>query len=87
MCHAPADCFRVHERGYLREGYHADMVLFEHLYEMDCHPTDILYKCGWSPFEQYEFTGRVQQTFVNGHPVYVNGIFDESVKGQRLQFK
>ena len=87
MCHAPSDCFRVHERGYLREGYHADMVLFDTTTRWTVTPANILYKCGWSPFEQYEFTGRVHRTFVNGHLVYDNGTFDESVNGQRLEFK
>lgn len=87
MCHAPADCFRVHERGYLREGYHADMVLFDTTSRWVVTPANIYYKCGWSPFEEYEFTGRVHKTLVNGHVVFDNGIFDESVKGQRLEFR
>ncbi len=87
MCHAPAECFGVHERGYLREGYHADMVLFDKTSKWTVAPANILYKCGWSPFEDYEFTGRVHKTLVNGNIVYDNGTFDESVKGQRLEFK
>ncbi len=87
MCHAPADCFRVDRRGYLREGYHADMVLFDTTTRWTVAPDNILYKCGWSPFEQYEFTGKVHQTFVNGHLVYDKGTFDETIKGQRLEFK
>jgi dihydroorotase len=87
MCHAPADCFRVHERGYLHEGYHADMVLFDTTSRWTVTPANIYYKCGWSPFEQYEFTGKVHKTLVNGHIVFDNGTFDESIKGQRLEFK
>lgn len=87
MCHAPAECFHVHERGYLREGYHADMVLFDTKTKWTVAPDNIYYKCGWSPFEQYEFTGKVHKTLVNGHLVFDNGTFDESQKGQRLLFK
>jgi dihydroorotase len=87
MCHAPADCFGVYERGYLREGYHADIALFDIKTEWKVAPDNILYKCGWSPLEGYAFTGKVHQTFVNGNCVYRDGIFDESVKGERLLFK
>ena len=87
MCHAPADCFGVYERGYLREGYHADMVLFDTKTQWKVTPQNILYKCAWSPLEGYEFTGKVHHTFVNGNQVYKNGAFDESTKGQRLLFK
>ena len=87
MCHAPADCFGVYERGYLREGYHADLVLFDIETQWKVAPDNILYKCGWSPLEGYDFRGKVHHTFVNGNQVYQNGIFDESQKGQRLLFK
>jgi dihydroorotase len=87
MCHAPADCFGVYERGYLREGYHADVVLFDTKTQWKVAADNILYKCGWSPFEGYDFTGKVHHTFVNGNWVYKNGAFDESQRGQRLLFK
>ena len=87
MCHAPADCFGVYERGYLREGYHADLVLFDTETQWKVAPDNILYKCGWSPFEGYDFKGKIHHTFVNGNQVYKNGVFDESQKGQRLLFK
>ena len=87
MCHAPADCFGVHERGYLREGYHADLAIFDTSTAWTVAPDNILYKCGWSPLEGYGFTGKVHHTFVSGHHVYRHGVFDESVKGQRLLFK
>jgi dihydroorotase len=87
MCHAPADCFRVNERGYLREGYHADVVLFDTKSAWTVSPENILHKCGWSPFEGYQFKGRVHKTIVNGHVVYDNGVFDETVRGQRIAFK
>jgi dihydroorotase len=87
MCHANADCFGVYERGYLREGYHADLAIFDTKTAWKVATDNILYKCKWSPLEGYEFTGKVHHTFVNGHHVYKNGTFDESVKGQRLLFK
>ncbi len=87
MCHAPADCFGVYERGYLREGYHADVVLFDTTTQWKVATDNILYKCGWSPFEGYDFTSKVHHTFVNGNWVYKNGAFDESQKGQRLLFQ
>ena len=86
MCHAPAICFDVHERGFIREGYHADLVLIDPTKEWTVNASNILYKCGWSPLEGQAFKGAVSHTFVNGHAVYVNGAFDESVLGSRLQF-
>jgi dihydroorotase len=87
ICHAPADCFGVYERGYLREGYPADVVLFDTKTKWKVAKDNILYKCGWSPLEGYEMTGKVKHTFVNGNWVYNNGVFNESIKGQRLAFK
>ena len=87
MCHAPADCFRVYERGYVREGYHADLALFDITTKWTVAPDNILYKCGWSPLEGQEFTGKVQKTFVNGNLVYTEGKFNERIKGHRLEFK
>ena len=86
MCHAPAECFQVQKRGYIREGYWADLVLFDLNYPWIVDQNNIYYKCGWSPFEGITFGSRITHTFVNGHLVYHDGIFDESVKGQRLMF-
>ncbi len=86
MCHAPADCFSVDRRGYIREGYFADFVLVDMENQWTVEKENILYKCGWSPFEGEMFNSRVTHTFVNGQLVYNNGNFDESVKGQRLRF-
>lgn len=86
MCHAPATCFQVKERGYLHEGYFADMVLIDVNRQWTVEPENIYYKCGWSPFENETFTGQVQKTFVNGHIAYNYGKFDESIKGERLMF-
>ncbi len=87
MCHAPAVCFEVKDRGYIREGYFADLALFDVNRKWKVTHRNILYKCGWSPFEDYEFTGRVLKTLVNGNLVYNNGIFVESEKGERLEFE
>ncbi len=86
MCHAPAICFQVKERGYLHEGYYADMVLVDTQKQWTVKPENIYYKCGWSPYENHQFTGQVLKTFVNGHIAYANGGFDESIKGERLMF-
>jgi dihydroorotase len=86
MCHAPAECFQVEKRGFIREGYHADLVVVDPKSSWAVEKQNILYKCGWSPFEGIEFNSKVVFTFVNGRLVYENGNFDESVKGNRLLF-
>ncbi len=86
MCHAPADCFHVENRGYAREGYFADLVLFDLNKKWTVNKSNILYKCNWSPFDGYEFSGKVMQTFVNGNLVLNDGNFDESSRGERLKF-
>ena len=87
MCHEPAICFEVKERGYIREGYFADLVLFDTTTNWKVSPSNILYKCGWSPFEGQHFTGKVSKTFVNGNLVYNNGLFNENSNGKRLKFE
>lgn len=86
MSHAVATCFRIAERGFIREGYFADLVMVDLDRPSVVRPENILYKCGWSPLEGFEFPATVTHTFVNGHPVYGNGEFDESQWGQRLRF-
>ena len=86
MSHAPADCFQVKERGYIREGYHADLVIADLNSSYTVSKENILYKCGWSPLEGFEFPATITATFVNGHRVYGNGGFDESQWGMRLRF-
>jgi dihydroorotase len=86
MCHAPAICFEVKDRGYIREGYFADVVLFDLNEGWKVNASNILYKCGWSPLDGYEFHGKVQKTFVNGNLVYDKGVFNEQIKGERLEF-
>ena len=86
MCHAPAICFQVENRGFIREGYAADLVLVEIDNPWEVNKDNILYKCAWSPFEGNTFRSRVTHTWVNGHLAYQNGTFDESQKGHRLTF-
>jgi len=86
MCHNVADLFDVDRRGYIREGYHADLVLINPDSKWTVSKDNIYYKCGWSPFEGETFTSKVEKTFVNGHLVYNNGNFDESMYGKRLEF-
>ena len=87
MCHAPAVCFRLRERGFIDEGYWADLVLVDLDREVKVEPDNIWYKCGWSPFEGHTFRGAVDMTLVNGHIAWRDGRFDESRKGMRLEFE
>ena len=87
MCHAPADLFRIEKRGYIRPGYYADLVLVDTKKIWTVAPENILYKCGWSPFEGTTFDTKVQKTWVNGNLVYDDGTFNENVRGQRLLFE
>ena len=86
MCHAPADCFHLKDRGFIREGYFADLVVVDIDKSWTVAKDNILYDCGWSPFEGTEFKSSVSKTFVNGNLVYDNGTFDESTRGMRLEF-
>lgn len=86
MSHAVADCFQVAERGYIREGYYADLVMVDLNRSTTISKENILYKCGWSPLEGFVAPATITHTFVNGHLVYGNGVWDESVKGERLRF-
>lgn len=86
MCHNPAILFEIQERGYVKEGFYADLVLVDLEKSWKVNKDNILYKCGWSPFEGYNFTSKVSHTFVNGNLVYKYGVFDESIKGKRLKF-
>lgn len=86
MSHAPAACFRIRERGYLREGYHADCVIVDLNANTTVDKSNIHYHCGWSPFEGHTFPAAVTHTFVNGHLAYENGTFNENQLGQRLLF-
>ncbi len=87
MCHAPADLFHVEKRGYIREGFWADLTLIDPDQAWTVSPDNILYKCGWSPFEGQTFHRKVIKTIINGKLIYDNGKISESVKGKPLTFK
>ncbi len=87
MSHAVATCFQIKERGFIREGYYADLVLVNMNEPMTIQKDNILYKCGWSPLEGQVLPATINYTFVNGHPVYGKAVFDESKKGMRLAFE
>ena len=86
LSHKVADLFDVDRRGYLKEGYYADLALLDLDKEWVVNKYNIYYKCAWSPFEDHKFKGYVTDTFVGGHHAYSNGRFDESRKGSRLAF-
>jgi len=86
MAHAVADCFNIEKRGYIREGYFADLVLVDLNKPWTVTRENILYKCGWSPFEGIRFQASVSHTFVSGHLAYAEGVLDESQMGERLLF-
>jgi dihydroorotase len=86
MSHAVATCYQVADRGYIREGYKADLVIVDMNATTTATKENILYKCGWSPLEQFTFPAAITHTFVNGNLVYGNGQWNESNKGERLLF-
>ena len=86
MSHAVADCFQIEDRGYVREGYFADLVIVDPETNTTVSKENIFYKCGWSPLEGTTFPAAISHTFVNGNLVYENGKVVESHKGKRLQF-
>ena len=83
-CHASADIFGVHERGYVREGWHADLVLVDPDRPFQVAANNVLYKCGWSPFEGHEFSSTIDTTIVNGDIVYRDGQLTGNIAGRRL---
>lgn len=86
MSHAVATCFEIEDRGFIREGYFADLVLVDVNQPFTVSKENILYKCGWSPLEGFTFPSSVTHTFINGNLVYEKGMFNESNKGMRLKF-
>lgn len=86
MCHAPADLFNITGRGYIREGYFADLVLVNPNKKYEVTKENILYKCGWSPFEGETFSHTIESTFVNGKLVFNNGAIKEVGSGMALTF-
>jgi dihydroorotase len=87
MSHAVADCFGIKERGYIREGYYADLAVVDMAASQTVTKENILYKCGWSPLEGFTFPATITNTMVSGNMVYGNGVFNESKKGMRMQFE
>lgn len=86
MSHAVAECFEIKDRGYIREGYYADLVIVDTNAQTTVSKNNILSGCGWSPFEGHTFPAAITHTFVNGNLVYGDGVWNESVGGKRLEF-
>lgn len=85
MCHAPAICFNISGRGYIREGYHADLVLIKRE-PYTVQKDNLQYKCGWSPLEGQTFDFSIDKTMVNGHVAFENGVVNNQQMGHRLRF-
>jgi dihydroorotase len=86
MSHHVAEIYRIKERGYIREGYYADLVLIDLNNSWKSTPENTLYKCQWSPFDNQRFKSKIEKTFVNGQLVYEDGIIHENKHGRRLKF-
>ena len=86
MCHRPALLFGVEKRGFVRKGYHADLVIVRPNTRWTVTPEVIQSKCGWSPMEGSEFHWQVEHTFCNGHHIYNKGVFDDASRGEAVQF-
>ena len=86
MSHAVADCFNIKDRGYIREGYYADLVVADMNKTHTVTNENILYKCGWSPLLNFKFPAAITNTMVNGNMVYENGAIIESNTGKRILF-
>ncbi len=86
MSHNPARLFQIEKRGFIREGYFADLVLVNTNNPWTVSRDNILYKCGWSPFEGTTFSSKISHTFVNGNLIYHQGKFNDDIKGKRLTF-
>jgi dihydroorotase len=86
LSHNPAKLFQIEKRGFIKEGYFADIVLIDMNKPQTVSKDNILYKCGWSPFEGTTFSSTITHTFVNGNLIYNNGIFNDEIKGKRITF-
>lgn len=87
MCHQPASLFEIRDRGYLRKGYKADIVIVSPSNSWTLTPDRIQSKCGWSPLEGHTFNWKVMHTFCNGHHLFNQGVFDETYRGEALAFR
>ena len=87
MCHNVAILYSIEKRGFIREGYFADLTLVDLNSPWTVSKENILYKCGWSPLEGTQFQTKITHTFVNGNLVYDNGRFNEFIPGQKLEFR
>jgi dihydroorotase len=87
MAHAPAELFGINDRGYIREGYYADLVLVDPNRSWTVAKENLLYKCAWSPWEGTTFSHKVVKTFVNGSLVYDDGYFNEAFRGSELEIQ
>ncbi len=86
MCHNPAKIYKIKKRGFIEKDFFADLVLVDLKQAQTVTKENILYKCGWSPFEGITFNSTVTHTFVNGNLIYDQGVFDKKKKGKRLIF-
>jgi dihydroorotase len=86
MAHAPAICFKIEKRGFIREGYFADLVIVDSTKKLTVTKEIVLYKCGWSPFEGFTFNHTIDTTFVNGEIVYTANKIIEGNTGERMTF-
>jgi len=86
ICHNPAKLFQIKKRGFIKEGFFADLVLIDVNKPQTVSKESILYKCGWSPFEGTQFSSTITHTFVNGKLIYNNGVFNDTIKGKRITF-
>jgi len=87
MCHNPAILYQIERRGFIREGYYADLALVDLNREKRIENADMLYKCGWTPYDGMTAKSQVTHTFVNGKLVYHDGIFENEIKGKQLKFE
>lgn len=86
MCHNPAICFKINKRGFIREGYYADLAILDFDNKWTADSNNTLYKCGWSPYDNMTFNAKVTHTFVNGNLVFEKGHFNETFKGKLINF-
>ena len=87
MCHNPAELYQIKQRGFIREGYYADLVLVDLNHEKRIANADMLYKCGWTPYDGMLAKSKVTHTFVNGNLVYHDGIVEDKILGKQLEFE